>query len=308
MCTCAFCRKKKAKATNTKFESRRGKKRSLRCLTTRDGKRRRLYENTDSSSTVEDSDEFVEEDREDEDEEEEFVGHSPVPTPTIPTPRSSTVDSRLSRRVTLKDLIDAGILADGDEMHFKKTCEFSGILQPDGQISCGGHVCPTLSTFAKYAASELGTKWSRQNGWCLVYCRSKCLYDLRKEYMDNFVESSIPEYFTEEDETLHRADSIPVRSCPQTIPGFDTVEIYDEDSDTEHNCLSTLQEHIRVAAHYHWLKYELQHSPEHIYGAPIFIDSRPPFDPEHDNFVSSEFDIRDKDFFPVTFEEGAQCC
>lgn len=182
LCCCACCRKKKAKATNTEFESKRGKKRTMRSRD-RDGKRRRLGQN---SASTEDSDDFVEED-EDHLDEEEFVSVTPTSSGALlPATRSAPVEYRnSSRNVSLKDLIDAGLLASGDEMCFKRSNEFSGILLSDGQIACGEHVCGSLSTFAKYAAGELQTKWSRQNGWRLIYCRSKCLNEWRKEYLES---------------------------------------------------------------------------------------------------------------------------
>jgi len=259
---------------------------------TREGKRRR-YE-ADSSSTVEDS---VEE------EEEEYVSN----TPPVAAPPPRSLDTRNCRRVTLKDLIDAGLLAEGDEMYFKKTCEFTGILLPDGQIACGDHICPTLSTFAKYAASELGLKWSKQNGWCLVFCRSRCLFDLRKDYMDGFSEPTIPDYAGEEVEVVEVA-ILEERASEKGLPVFEEDEIYEESENVSSDCELSSSEHIRVAAPYYWLKYELQHSPEHIHGAPIWDDSRAPLDNEPDYFVTTEFDIRDKDFFPVTFEAGTFCC
>lgn len=117
LCCCAFCRKKKAKATNTEFESRRGKKRTMRHVS-RDGKRRKTE--SDSSSAVEDSEDFVEDEEEEYGDEEEFVNSSPAPTPTyssslrvsgssMPTsPRETEANRNTARRITLKDLLDAG--------------------------------------------------------------------------------------------------------------------------------------------------------------------------------------------------------
>eukprot|EP01127_Copromyxa_protea_P003257 TRINITY_DN1309_c0_g1_i1.p1 TRINITY_DN1309_c0_g1~~TRINITY_DN1309_c0_g1_i1.p1 ORF type:complete len:562 (+),score=78.35 TRINITY_DN1309_c0_g1_i1:50-1687(+) len=231
MCTCASCRKRKAKDTNTKFESRRGKKRSMRAMH-RNGKRRRLDPTTDSSSVVDDSDDFVEDDEEDYEEEESYVTSSPVvsstvvSTPTVSTPRALSSSNARTKRVTLKTLIDAGLLVDGDKMFFKKSADFSGILLPDGQIACDDHICPSLSTFAKYAASELNTKWSRQNGWRLVFCRSMCLYDLRKEYLERTSELVMPERDVTEEVVIRTPLRNSTRSCVKNISNM-----YEEQAD-----------------------------------------------------------------------------
>jgi hypothetical protein len=209
---------------------------------------------------MEDSDEFVEDAEEDDYDDDYSVGESPSPTPTstpLPTPaptaaptptplpvyRTVGLESR-SKRISLKDLIDAGmtclvdslnlvigILSEGDEVYFKKTGDFSGTLLPDGQIACGDHICPSLSTFAKYAASELNTKWSRQNGWRLVYCRSQCLYDLRKEYIDNFTEMGTGTSEAADPEEgfsrpLKYRESVTARACAKRIPNM-----YEEEED-----------------------------------------------------------------------------
>jgi len=76
ICCCAFCRKKKAKLTNTKFESRRGKKRSLSSSWRNSLKKRRtldgsLKDFTDSESESSDqstpNDDFVDDELYDED-------------------------------------------------------------------------------------------------------------------------------------------------------------------------------------------------------------------------------------------------
>jgi len=76
ICCCAFCRKKKAKATNTKFESRRGKKRSLSSSWRSSLKKRKTLENslkdfTDSDSESSDqstpNDDFADDDFDDDD-------------------------------------------------------------------------------------------------------------------------------------------------------------------------------------------------------------------------------------------------
>jgi len=74
LCCCAFCRKKKAKATDTKFESRRGKKRNLALSGRNKVKRRKLNETQkeeqyffDTESSIEQSSEQNDEEIEDED-------------------------------------------------------------------------------------------------------------------------------------------------------------------------------------------------------------------------------------------------
>jgi len=334
LCTCASCRKKKAKDSNTKFESRRGKKRNARQIQRGGGKRRRL-DQTDSGSGAEfDSEEFVEEDEEEycEEEEDYYVTSSPAPTPMPVSQRISAnpvsttpIRSSNNKRITLKTLLDAGLLADGDIMFFKKSGDFSGILLSDGQIACDGHICTSLSTFAKYAASELNTKWSRQNGWRLVFCRSKSLYDLRKEYMENFLELETEREVEVEENLLRPTYRNSARSCAKNISNmyeedsetalFDCEEL-SEDSKGDYSLpiLPSLYEEVQVAPNYNWLKYELQHALEYVHGAPVFEGSCPQYDMDelhhmeiHSVFSYSEFDIRDKDFFPITCDAGAKC-
>lgn len=215
-------------------------------------------------------------------------------------------------------------MASGDELSFKRTGDFYGILLSDGQIACGEHICQSLSTFAKYAASELNLKWSRQNGWRLVYCHNRCLYDIRKEYEENTGEARPNDFLDVTDDDTIRTTITPtsnkplgVRSCRRASNCYEEeddmmfeAESMEEEPSEDRSVPQSLQETIQLATNYNWLKYELQHALEYIHGAPIFDDSRPPFDPEYNSLVSVDFpiDIRDKDFFPVTSEEGAKCC
>eukprot|EP01127_Copromyxa_protea_P024391 TRINITY_DN9582_c0_g1_i1.p1 TRINITY_DN9582_c0_g1~~TRINITY_DN9582_c0_g1_i1.p1 ORF type:complete len:581 (-),score=121.59 TRINITY_DN9582_c0_g1_i1:148-1671(-) len=333
LCCCALCRKKKAKLTNTKFESRRGKKRTMR-PSLRGFKKRRIDQSEDASREEDDSDDFVEYGGADE-EEDDFVQESPVTSSSClsaSAPVTSTIriigtkEQQKCRRVSLKDLMDSGILVAGDEVYFKKTHEYSGVLLPSGQINCQGHICQSLSTFAKFAANEIGAKWSRQNGWRLVYCRSKCLFDLRRQYMENCMEGETvdfmdeEEYDEEEDEEervsrvfgrrLRSQSTTSIRMAVKPMSLDDDEEMDEpevEPAEVAENSSLPINivplETIKVARYYSWLKYEFQHEHEHIHMSPIFDDARHSFDTEHNSVVGVHdyfIDIQDEYFFPIT--------
>jgi len=269
ICSCASCRKKKTNSSsNTKMDTRRGKKRNTKSISRGDGKRRKFESHTTESITS-DSDEY----------------EGDAETTTV-VPKS---DNR-SRGVTLKDLIDAGFLIEGETVHFKKSQEFSGTLLSDGQILCGDRIASTVSTFARFAANELKLTGSRQNGWRLAYCRSKCLLDLRKEYLDSLA-SPISEapvrYEVEED-----APELEVVHSPEPEATVAEGEDDEVDEESEEQPLPP-----QVAAHYHWLKYELERSPEYVHWAPSF-DTHAPFDSVTVEREEFHFDIVDEDFFP----------
>jgi hypothetical protein len=77
-------------------------------------------------------------------------------------------------KVTLKDLLDAGILTAGEEFTFKGQGD-SGKLLPSGEIEWHGQLFSSLSTFAKQVATSLnfGSPGTLYNGWAVVMCRGQ---------------------------------------------------------------------------------------------------------------------------------------
>lgn len=207
----------------------------------------------------------------------------------------------------------------GDELYFKKSHEFSGTLLPNGHISCLGKLCPTLSTFAKHAAFEVGGKLSRQNGWRSVYYHSRSLFELRREFLEVLVEGEATDYLMddeEDDEDEEEADRTAMQrrlrsSANATVNGAKPLFYDNEDEEmspaeaSEHSMpIKISVEAIKLSQHYSWLQYEFQHEHDHVHMSPIFDDARHRFEMEHNSMIEEgsddHLDIRDEYFFPMT--------
>lgn len=203
VCTCASCRRRRAKETNTKFESHRGKKwRSFDDESPPSKKRKYKPESTSdkeqderskddsniietlNNSTIEQTPrrKFLRKKSDEKNFQNSNNSPSFNPDDTQQTSRKPTLFSR-RKRVTLKDLIDSHILSSGDELSFRNSNEFAVLLQ-DGQILWSDITFKSLSTFAKKVAHLVGagTKGALYNGWRVVYCRGKVMDSYRKKY------------------------------------------------------------------------------------------------------------------------------
>jgi hypothetical protein len=87
-------------------------------------------------------------------------------------------------KITLKDLIDNGIITPGEKLTFKNVGD-PGTLQPDGTIKWGSESFNSLSTFAKNAAktSPVAPRASTHNGWSVVYAKGQAMRHFRDQYM-----------------------------------------------------------------------------------------------------------------------------
>jgi len=194
VCSCASCRRRRAKETNTKFQSHRGKKRrGVEEELPPTPKKRKYkpesnYDKEDDSSIIDSLQYTMEQTprrklllRKKQDEKK--TTNSTTDDSYSNYKPSLTSSASRKRRVTLKDLIDSQILSSGDELSFRNSEELAVLLQ-DGQILWSDTIFKSLSTFAKSVAHLVGagTKGALYNGWRVVYCRGKVMDSYRKKY------------------------------------------------------------------------------------------------------------------------------
>jgi hypothetical protein len=190
VCSCASCRRRRAKENNTKFKSHRGKKQKSvedEPPTTRKRKfKPELNYDTEEKeeSSIIDSLQYTLEQtprrkllrKRPDDKKTNSIddSNSNIKKPSLGSRR---------KRVTLKDLIDSQILSSGDELSFRNSEELAVLLH-DGQILWSDTIFKSLSTFAKSVAHLVGagTKGALYNGWRVVYCRGKVMDSYRKKY------------------------------------------------------------------------------------------------------------------------------
>lgn len=90
----------------------------------------------------------------------------------------------MAKRITLLDLIEAGLLEDGEELEcrFTKSGEvYVGTLNADGWISYDSERFETPSGWGKHLAGK-SRESSSSNGWTDVSARGKKLSEYRSEY------------------------------------------------------------------------------------------------------------------------------
>jgi hypothetical protein len=200
VCTCASCRRRRAKETNTKFQSHRGKKRrSVEDESAPTKKRKfKLPEPASDDEKSKDEPNFLDilnstieqtprrKLRKKSHEKPLQSSNHSSPNHSEDTYSHSSRKPHLSsrrKRVTLKDLIDSHILSSGDELSFRNSEQYA-VLLPDGQILWSDITFKSLSTFAKTVAHLVGAgpKGALYNGWRVVYCRGKVMDSYRKKY------------------------------------------------------------------------------------------------------------------------------
>eukprot|EP01122_Echinamoeba_exundans_P000414 TRINITY_DN1036_c0_g1_i1.p1 TRINITY_DN1036_c0_g1~~TRINITY_DN1036_c0_g1_i1.p1 ORF type:complete len:867 (+),score=81.86 TRINITY_DN1036_c0_g1_i1:83-2602(+) len=100
------------------------------------------------------------------------------------TSGSSTGPGAGGPRVTIKDLLDSGMINIEEPLLFRNQGD-PGIVQDDGSIRWRGETFYSPSTFAKTAAKTLNltSQGSFHNGWQYVYARGSPLTVLRDKYM-----------------------------------------------------------------------------------------------------------------------------
>jgi hypothetical protein len=184
ICSCAFCRRRRAKETNTKFESHRGKKRRI----TLEAGEHHHHRKRKSSSY--ESDELSPEEKRNKHDwiVEDYEKPNRLQQPLQERKRlNNNNKSKPSKsiRITLKDLLDTEILFPLDELIFHDTEQ--ALLLTDGQIQYNHKTYRTLSGFTKQASHSLGLTHSDplsiSNSWRLVYCRGKVLNLYRQQYL-----------------------------------------------------------------------------------------------------------------------------
>jgi len=233
VCSCASCRRRRAKETNTKFESHRGKKRRSADDESAPTKKRKLKlegSNSDKDPDTKSKDEIstIMEDlngvieqtprrkllrkRTDEKRLQNSLNTS------ITSETCSRKSGMVRRRVTLKDLIDSHILSSGDELSFRNSDELAILLQ-DGQILWSDTTFKSLSTFAKSVAHLVGagTKGALYNGWRVVYCRGKVMDSYRKKY-ERTIENRKTDEIEESSDSKSEEDNSPEDDEPESGP------------------------------------------------------------------------------------------
>jgi hypothetical protein len=176
ICSCAFCRRRRAKETNTKFESHRGKKRRI----TVDSDEHH-YHRKRKSTSYESEDLTPKEKRNKHD---WIVEDYDKPNRFHKLPKRLNKSKPPKRlRITLKDLLDTEILFPDDELLFHDTEQ--ALLLPDGQIQYNHKTYRTLYGYIKQASLSLGLPSDSlsSNSWRLVYCRGKVLNLYRQQYL-----------------------------------------------------------------------------------------------------------------------------
>jgi len=172
ICSCAFCRRRRAKETNTKFESHRGKKKRIHMESPEDNSPRKR------KSTDCEKEEFTPQGKKNNKDYEqvEKVHKRNNHSRNKPSPKR--------RRITLKDLIDHEILLPNDELVFRDT-ELARLL-PDGQVQWNQKTFKTLADFTKQASLALGLPLDivlSPHSWDQVYCRGKVLTLYRQQFL-----------------------------------------------------------------------------------------------------------------------------
>eukprot|EP01124_Arcella_intermedia_P035413 TRINITY_DN9011_c0_g1_i1.p1 TRINITY_DN9011_c0_g1~~TRINITY_DN9011_c0_g1_i1.p1 ORF type:complete len:645 (-),score=169.47 TRINITY_DN9011_c0_g1_i1:118-2052(-) len=191
VCSCAFCRRRRAKETNTKFESHRGKKRRIVADVLSEelgGKKRKKNNNDDDDKPKSNKyDDWIVDDEEENSQSTRITRSESKQRKSRNSTQSKPPQSpitRSNRRINLKDLIDAQILSPGEEIIFRNS-DIPAVLLADGTIRWSGSIFNSLSTFAKKVSLTLdnGKSGKLFNGWRVVTCRGKIMDQYRKQYL-----------------------------------------------------------------------------------------------------------------------------
>jgi hypothetical protein len=133
-----------------------------------------------------------------------------------------------SHHVTLKDLLELGLIKSGEEITFKNE---QGLISDAGNINYKGRDFTSLSNWAKEVASKMGLS-KHYNGWKVVYIKDKPLSYFRDQFY-NMKGEGKPISITMDDEPIpKRKRSVSDMSHKRPLMSFaDSDEEFDEEYD-----------------------------------------------------------------------------
>jgi len=332
VCSCAFCRRRRAKETNTKFESHRGKKRRIAVEVPEHSMKKHKSKSYDY-----DSDSTKEKDKKHPKDDWIVQDEEPLKS-RFDSKNNKKVSKNKSRndRVTLKDLLDTEILSPNDELIFRDTQDIA-ILLPDAQIKWGDKTYRNISILSQKISTS-----GDFNLWRMVYCRNKPLDSYRQQYLkitdsdskysgsdnaeDNedeefdigevFEDNHINDQSNENDEELEEEEELDKNGNNESIK-------FSEDQPTEVIIKKDRYLKLKILRHQinqdHTTDYtldddhifEIESSPVHqlLLDDSYVFSSLPPilYDTDEDNDILIMgnscpvfLDIEDKYFFPIT--------
>eukprot|EP00029_Vermamoeba_vermiformis_P013308 TRINITY_DN821_c0_g1_i1.p1 TRINITY_DN821_c0_g1~~TRINITY_DN821_c0_g1_i1.p1 ORF type:complete len:537 (-),score=92.00 TRINITY_DN821_c0_g1_i1:40-1650(-) len=133
-----------------------------------------------------------------------------------------------SHHVTLKDLLELGLIKSGEEITFKNE---QGLISDTGNINYKGRDFTSLSNWAKEVASKMGLS-KHYNGWKVVYIKDKPLAYFRDLFYSMKGEGKPISITMDDEPILKRKRSVSDMSHKRPLMSFaDSDEEFDEEYD-----------------------------------------------------------------------------